>query len=196
MTYLVLDTSTDQCLIALAQENRVIAETIFTHGNQLSSSLLPSIQMLVESHIQSPKNLRGIAPGIGPGSYTGTRVGVAVAKSLAFALGIPVIPFCSPLAFLPHREGTFAFFIPARSGQCYVLSGNISETSVIQHEARLCPAEELEQFQTADMLICASPDMAFKKKCDLPTPNIPFLCRYLSGQEPTSPEDVELHYLR
>jgi|ERR1700722_2142087 len=194
MTYLILDTSTDQCLIALTQENRVIAETIFTHGNLLSSSLLPSIQILIESHIESPKNLSGIALGTGPGSYTGTRVGAAVATSLAFALKIPLKSFCSPLAFLPNQEGAFAFFIPARGDQCYVVSGNIDADAVIQEQAGLYPMEGLDQFQTADLLICGSSNAVFKKKCSIPTPNISILCRYLSKQQPSS-SGVKLHYL-
>jgi tRNA threonylcarbamoyl adenosine modification protein YeaZ len=199
MTYLILDTSTDQCLIALAKENQIIAEEIFTHGNLLSQRLLPSIRALIETHIQSPKNLSGIAFGIGPGSYTGTRLGVAVAKSLAFGLQIPIKTFSSPLAFLPKKEGTFVFFIPARSGQFFALSGSITSSQVIQRDTSLFTPEEIEKFEATDFLICSSlanlPFLFRKKTCHTPTPNLRSLCLFLSEQKLASLENVELLYL-
>ncbi len=195
---LILDTSTDQCLIALARENQIIAEEIFAHGNLLSHRLLPSIHALIEAHIQSPKNLKGIAFGIGPGSYTGTRVGVAVAESLAFGLQIPVKTFPSPLAFLPNKEGSFAFLIPTRSGHFYVLSGSISSSQILPKEASVVNREELEKFEAADFLICSSDQdlpPAFRKKLlFLPSPNLLLLGHFLSEQGPVSLENVEVLY--
>lgn len=199
MYFLILDTSTDQCLIALARENQIIAEEVFAHGNLLSHRLLPGIHALIEAHIQSPKNLSGIAFGVGPGSYTGTRVGVAVAKSLAFGLQVPIKTFHSPLAFLPDKEGSFAFLIPTRSGQFYALSGSISSSQVIQKEASLLNREELEKFEAADFLICSSdkdlPPELRKKTHYLPEPNLHALCLFLSEQGRASLENVEVLYL-
>jgi len=199
MTYLILDTSTSECLIALANENEVVAEEIFTHNNLLSNLLLPTIERLIEKHIQSPKNINGVAVGIGPGSYTGTRLGVAVAKSLAFGLQVPIKTFSSPLAFLPKKEGSFVFFILTRSDKFYALSGSITSAQVIQMDASLLTMEEIKKFETTNFLICSSPDrlpcLFRKKSCFLPTPNLLTLRLFLSKQEPVSLENVELLYL-
>lgn len=199
MTYLILDTSTNECLIALANEKEVVAEEIFTHSNLLSNSLLPSIGKLIEKHIQSPKNLNAVAFGIGPGSYTGTRLGVAVAKSLAFGLQVPIKTFSSPLAFLPKKQGSFVFFIPTRSDKFYALSGMITSTQVMQIDASLLTVEEIKKFETIDFLICSSTDrlpcLFRKKSCFLPTPNLFALRLFLSKQEPVSLENVDLLYL-
>src|ERR1700733_2224301 len=96
MTYLIIDTSTDICLIALIGDGRIQAERVFAHLNLLSKNLLVSIQELIESSGTPLSALSFIAAGTGPGSYTGTRLGAAVAKSPAFGLGIEVKPFCSP----------------------------------------------------------------------------------------------------
>jgi tRNA threonylcarbamoyladenosine biosynthesis protein TsaB len=199
MTYLILDTSSDLCVLAIAGEKGIIAEEIFAHSNLLSNQLLPRLQALIEAHIQSLNNLRGIAFGIGPGSYTGTRIGVAVAKSLAFGLQISIKTFHSPLAFLPNREGTFAFLIPTRSGQFYVISGSISSSQVLQKEASLANREQLDKFQDVDFLICSSNrDLppAFRKKTYYPpTPNLQALRHLLSKQQYASLEHAEVLYL-
>jgi tRNA threonylcarbamoyladenosine biosynthesis protein TsaB len=198
MPCLILDTSTDQCLIALAEENQILAEEIFFHGNLLSNKVLPCIRSFIETHCQSPKNLSEIAIGIGPGSYTGTRLGVAVAKSLAFALQIPTKTFSSPLAFLPDCEGSFAFLMPTRSEHFFVLSGRISSSHISQRDASFLRIEELKRIEDVDFLIYASSDdmpPALKKKPHfLATPRLCSLCLYLSKKEVCSLENIELLY--
>jgi tRNA threonylcarbamoyladenosine biosynthesis protein TsaB len=171
MTCLILDTSTDQCLIALASDGRIEIQEIFHHENQLSSTLLPKIQALCPSL----KILTEIAVGIGPGSYTGTRVGVAVAKSLAFGLGIPLKTFLSPLAFLPNQEGKFGVVLPTRSGQFYALKGEISDGHLTHEEPYFTPQVDFSV-------------------TDLEAPNLTLLCRFLAGQAPTSLENISLQY--
>jgi tRNA threonylcarbamoyladenosine biosynthesis protein TsaB len=199
MTCLILDTSTDQCLMALTKENQLVAQEIYPHENLLSSRLLPGIRTFVETHCQSQKNLSAIAVGIGPGSYTGTRLGVAVAKSLAFALQVPLKTFSSPFAFLPDRKGSFALLIPARSGLYYVLSGSVPFIALTQSDGSILNALELEKIEDVDFLICATPDdlpPALKKKLTFPAvPNLPSLSHFLSGKEASPLEDVELLYL-
>lgn len=171
MTCLILDTSTDQCLIALANDGRIEIQEIFHHENQLSSTLLPKIQALCPSL----KSLTEIAVGIGPGSYTGTRVGVAVAKSLAFGLSIPLKTFLSPLAFLPDLEGKFALVLPTRSGQFYVLKGENSDGKLTHEEPYFTPKVD---FSVTDLV----------------EPNLDLLCRFLAGQTPSPLENIALQY--
>lgn len=174
MTCLILDTSTDQCLIALAKDGRIETQEIFYHENQLSSTLLPRIQALCPSL----KILTEIAIGTGPGSYTGTRVGVAVAKSLAFGLGIPVKTFPSPLAFLPDQKGRFGVVLPTRSGQNYALVGEISEDKVTHEE----PFFFTNESPAVDFLVTRL------------VPNLHMLIRFLSQQNHSSLESITLQY--
>ncbi len=117
MTALIIETSSIDSFIALTDKGKPCALKRLSGDNQLSKNLLPSIQALLNG------DLDYIAIGIGPGSYTGTRVGATVGKTLSFALGIPLIGFCSPLAFLPFEEGSFATLIETKSGNSFLLKG-------------------------------------------------------------------------
>lgn len=123
MTGLILDTSTDQSFVALAEGSDLKTFKALPVGNQLSRYLLPHIQELLSENQRALQNLDYIAVGKGPGSYTGTRIGAAVGKSLAFALRIPLIGFLSPLAFLPIEKGDFAYLMDAKLGDVYLGKG-------------------------------------------------------------------------
>jgi len=122
MTALILDTSSAQTIIALSKNGELIDSAIYLHQNKLSALLTTSIETILKKHDLSPKDLRSICVGIGPGSYTGTRVGVAVAKSLSLALEIPLVPFCSLLAYVPENTlGRFGFFMETKQGSPFLL---------------------------------------------------------------------------
>ncbi len=197
MACLILDTSTDLCLIGLTRNDRVLAEKAFPHLNQLSQNLIPSIQSLLQSQELCPSDLNLIALGVGPGSYTGTRVGAAVAKGLAFGLGIPIKPFCSPLAFLPEQQGEFAFLIPTRRGAYFVLQGVCNEGSTIKKAARLLSKEALPaEIGPVDFLICSpSQELPFEMIHRFaPSVNFGALARYLSQAEAFDPESIAMEY--
>ena len=200
MTYLILDTSSDLCLLALAKDDRILAQEIIPHANLLSKILLPAIQSLLKKNNLTPQDLTSIAVGIGPGSYTGTRLGVAVGKSLSFALQIPLKPFNSLLCFIPPEKGFFAHIMPAKSGAFFLLTGFISNTNLHQNTTSLLTPEELpEHIKNADFIVCAAPsqlpDALTHKPLFPPTPNLSSLCQYLISLAPTPQEETELLYL-
>jgi tRNA threonylcarbamoyladenosine biosynthesis protein TsaB len=130
MTALIIDTSREYALIALSREGDVLLEHTAIHDNHLSKNLLPSINNLFEQANLLPKQLDYISIGVGPGSYTGTRVGAAVAKSLSFALDIPLISFCSLLAYLPEESGTYASVVDGKGGDLYLLRGHKDKKNI------------------------------------------------------------------
>lgn len=121
MTGLIIDTSGDQGVIALVQEGCLLAAQTLPQGAQLSKYFFPSLQNLLAEQKLELQDLHYIAAGIGPGSYTGTRVGATAAKTLSFALKIPLVSFCSLKAFLSEKKGKQTCLMEAKGESFYLL---------------------------------------------------------------------------
>ena len=98
---LALDTATIVSSIALVQKDRLVAEITINTNKHHSELLMPHIADIFRLAKVDKKNLTGVAVSIGPGSFTGLRIGLATAKTLAYALSIPIVgvPTLEALAF-------------------------------------------------------------------------------------------------
>ena len=91
-----IDTSGETCYIALIdQANNAVKCTQFNHNRQLIEQLPAYIDAFLAENNATLKDIECLVCGTGPGSFTGVRVGVMYAKTLAFALGKPVIGISS-----------------------------------------------------------------------------------------------------
>jgi tRNA threonylcarbamoyladenosine biosynthesis protein TsaB len=143
MKSLIIDTSSAYCLLAVIEDGKVLAHTLFLHDNRLSNTLLTEIAALLKDNGLTLQQIEQIAFGVGPGSYTGTRVGAIVARTLAYGLNLPIRGFCSLAAFLPPAIGTFAAVLPAKSGLFFLLAGEKREYTLQTARAELISADEL-----------------------------------------------------
>ena len=91
MLLLALDTSTRQASVALCSEERLYGEHTWQAGNNHSVEMLEHVQRLLAEGGVAMSALDGLAVAIGPGSFNGVRVAVTAAKTLAFALGKPLV---------------------------------------------------------------------------------------------------------
>ena len=91
MLTLAIDTSEDICALALGRDRQLICEYHFHTKMSLLRRLVPSIERLLQDVGCSQKEIDGIIICIGPGSFTGLRIGVTTAKSLAYALDVPIV---------------------------------------------------------------------------------------------------------
>ena len=82
---LAFDTATDVATSALVWDGEVL-------GEQRSRALtvLEDVDALLRRGGVRDSQLEGLVVGTGPGSFTGLRMGLATARSLAFALDLPV----------------------------------------------------------------------------------------------------------
>ncbi|MBS1272619.1 MAG: tRNA threonylcarbamoyladenosine biosynthesis protein TsaB [Candidatus Marinimicrobia bacterium] len=85
MHLLAIETATDVCSIALAEENRLMAESTIHAPRKHSELLAALISQQSENLGYDLDQLDGVAVSIGPGSFTGLRIGLSTAKGLLFS---------------------------------------------------------------------------------------------------------------
>lgn len=89
--WLAIDTSTASLAIAAINDGAIAGEVHMSAERNHSMKLVPNIQDMLKGLQWKAKELNGIVVGHGPGSYTGVRIGITVAKTMAWALGIPLV---------------------------------------------------------------------------------------------------------
>lgn len=89
---LAIETSTHNCSVALADDDKILALAEESSGQYIHSEKLHLfIQQLFEKTGLAPSDLTAVAVGKGPGSYTGLRIGVSAAKGFCYALQVPLV---------------------------------------------------------------------------------------------------------
>ena len=86
-----IETSTDICSVALAENGKLIALEEETEARSHSAILTILIQRLFEDSNHVIRDLDAVAIAEGPGSFTGLRIGVSAAKGICYALNRPLI---------------------------------------------------------------------------------------------------------
>lgn len=155
MKTLIIDTSSPYCFLAIVENNHLCAQTLFLHENRLSHTLHVQLGALLKDAHLSLQELEQIAVGVGPGSYTGTRVGVIVARSLSYALKLPLKGFCSLIPFLPPATGSFTALLPAKSGLYFLLAGEKGPHTLTCDRTELVSPDELRQILHAADFVTA-----------------------------------------
>jgi tRNA threonylcarbamoyladenosine biosynthesis protein TsaB len=90
MLFLAIETSSAQGSLALFEGAECLQEVLFREGHVHGREITARIRDLLDGSGLRSRDLEGLAVSVGPGSYTGIRVGVTAAKTLGFALRIPV----------------------------------------------------------------------------------------------------------
>ena len=102
MKLLAVDTATEICGIALAENGRVTAELILDRGETHTRSIMEAVQAVLSADRLRISQIDVFAVTRGPGSFTGLRIGISTVKGLAAAGGKPVVGISS-LAVLAHQ---------------------------------------------------------------------------------------------
>lgn len=156
MKALILETASSYPCIVLSVKEKVQTFKLFTEKKDLSKKLLLEVDLMLKEQGLTLKDLDFIALGVGPGSYTGIRIGAAFCKTISFALDIPIVPFCSLLAFIPEKSGSYICALDARSQGIYLLQGAAAQACLVSTD------EAKKHFDKVDHLI--SPDAKVLEK--------------------------------
>jgi tRNA threonylcarbamoyladenosine biosynthesis protein TsaB len=119
---LALETSAVTASVAVAEDERLLAQSFQNSGLTHSATLMPMAADLLKNTGLTLDEMDVIAVAAGPGSFTGVRIGVAAAKGLAW----PGDKLCAPCSTLEsmawqiaHMDGEICAVMDARRGQVY-----------------------------------------------------------------------------
>lgn len=111
MISLFLDTSSDNLIVNLLENDNIIFEKNIKSLRNHSTYLVPTIDEAFKSNHLELKDLNKIFVGIGPGSFTGTRIAITVAKTLAYSFKIDLVPVSSIEEFIYDVNG-YDYYVP------------------------------------------------------------------------------------
>lgn len=169
MNLLAMDTSNQTMGVAVLKENQILGEIVTNLKKNHSVRLMPAIDQLMKEVGMTPEELDKIVVARGPGSYTGVRIGLTTAKTMAWALDIPVIGVSSLEVFTYHGRffnGYICPFFDARRGR--VFSGIYEwdrNTPVSVYEEANLPMENLLNMlaEAQKEVLFLSPDISVYK---------------------------------
>lgn len=100
MKILAIESATVTASCAVSEDEVVLGEYTLNHKKTHSEKLMPLIEALMKELELKIQDIDVIAISEGPGSYTGLRIGAAIAKSMAYAVNIPIanVPTTKSLA--------------------------------------------------------------------------------------------------
>ena len=122
MLILGIETATASAGCAIGGHEGVLAHASSGRGRRHAENLVPAIQFICTQAQIELSEISVVAVDVGPGLFTGLRVGIATAKSLAYALKVPMIgvPSLDLLAFpVRFTNRLIAAAIDARRGELY-----------------------------------------------------------------------------
>ena len=86
-----IDSAFEQCVVALSNNEEVIAHEQSIVQKDHASFLQPAIKKICDAALINISSIDAVAVLNGPGSYTGLRVGLATAKGICYVLEKPLI---------------------------------------------------------------------------------------------------------
>lgn len=151
MRILSFDTSTEVLYLALLERDQVIAEERLEREparagdpprQEAVARLLPSIDSIMRQAGWPKDSLDLLVVGEGPGSFTGIRTGVVTARTLAQALGLPLVAVCSLQCYASMAALPAIVVLSAGRGH-YFIAGFDSEVKVRNEPAYVGEVEML-----------------------------------------------------
>ncbi|MCR5292832.1 MAG: tRNA (adenosine(37)-N6)-threonylcarbamoyltransferase complex dimerization subunit type 1 TsaB [Eubacterium sp.] len=122
MKIVALGSSGTVATVAVAEDDKIIAEYSMNYKKTHSETLLPMLDEITKNASIDLEDVDAVAVCAGPGSFTGLRIGAATAKGLALALDIPIVPVptCAGIAYnMWGFDGLICPIVDARRGQVY-----------------------------------------------------------------------------
>lgn len=177
MKLLALETSTENCSVALLNDGKTIFKSQLAPQKH-AEMILQMVDDLIKKGNISKDDLLGIVLGVGPGSFTGVRIATSTAQGLALGLSLKValVTSLEALAFeaLSNKSAEYVVSsIDARMGEVYVAVYKVNDKSLslLDEERVLKPEEAVELISSlvknSTSVVCAGSGIDILYNCGL-----------------------------
>lgn len=119
MYTILLDSSNTKLAVGIAKNGIVLKSTIYEAWQEQSEHMIPELNEILNAFDVKKEEIDDVMVAIGPGSYTGVRIAITIAKTMGYALQIPVFPVSS-LQILKDGTKPSICVVNARSKRSYV----------------------------------------------------------------------------
>ena len=117
MKILAIESASVTASCAVSEAGALLGEYTLSHKKTHSEKLMPLIEDLLKELDLKVQDIDAIAISEGPGSYTGLRIGAAIAKSLAFAVNIPIVNVPTTMSLAGNIFDINKFIVPIMDGK-------------------------------------------------------------------------------
>lgn len=185
LKYLFIDSATTNLVVAIINDGKLVYIYNNNDGHDTSSKMMPVLAEAFEKANLKPQDIDKIFAVNGPGSFTGIRVGLTVAKTMAYALNIPVVPISSLEVMASGFGGTA--LINARRG--YVFAGSYDENlNIIYPDSYILMNNNLQKpYISYDN---------FDFSCDKPNIDVLKIIKKHENDETINPHALNPNYLK
>ena len=159
MRYLLINTAVSVSSVVLIYNDEVISKIEEKNAGDLSSKIFFMIDEVFKEGNCGPKDLKKIFVVNGPGSFTGIRIGLSIAKTMAWALGIDLIPISSLELFATTnvQADNFISMIDARRNYVYAGIYN-SKLDIVLEQQHILLADLLDKVSKVEKNVFISYD--------------------------------------
>ncbi len=119
---LAIDTSTRMGGISIVQSGRGLIELNWIREKSHTETVTAAIEEVLNQTGLQLGEIAAISIGKGPGSFTGIRIGINIAKTLSYAMNLPLYAFDTPFLLassVRNYEGPIIAAINAFKNQVY-----------------------------------------------------------------------------
>lgn len=142
---LCIETSTEVCSVAFAQNGKLLFEKESRDGLNHSELLTVFIENLFNENRIEFGRIDAVAVSKGPGSYTGLRIGVSVAKGMCYALNKPLIAISTLDAMANFAAKNLELFYPLKTTENILLCPMIDARRMeVYHSIYNLQGEQIE----------------------------------------------------
>ena len=122
---LAIETSGRLGSVALAQGDKLLAESHFSGPMRHSAEIFPAIVGLLNQFNKKPDQIEHVYISIGPGSFTGLRIAVTIAKTIALANNAKIVAVdtldCIAVNISPQDNSQrLGVILDAKRGQFFI----------------------------------------------------------------------------